>query len=98
MAGISATIWRIPTPTRCRILPLIVVDSTGDITTEAVAAAFAYATRMHVSVLNMSLGGPGNPGVPEFFQALVDDATHAGVLCVAAAGNDGADSLSYPAA
>ena len=45
----------------------------------------------------MSIGGPGDPGVPEYFQALVDMADSAGVLCVAAAGNDGASTPTYPA-
>ena len=82
----------------CRILPLKVTNAAGEITSEAVAAAFLYAADQHVSVLNMSLGGPGDPGVPEFFQALVDVADSAGTLCVAAAGNDGLDTPSYPAA
>jgi subtilisin family serine protease len=90
--GIAGAGWN------CRILPLKVVDAAGDITSEAVAEAFLYAADLQIGVLNMSLGGPGNPGVPEFFQALVDVADSAGVMCVAAAGNDGVDTPSYPAA
>ena len=78
-------------------MPLKVANLAGEITSESVAAAFQYAWENGVSVLNMSLGGPGDPGVPEFFQALVDTATAHGVLCVAAAGNDGTDVPSYPA-
>ena len=89
--GIAGAGWN------CRILPLKVTDTAGDITTAAVTPAFFYAAAHHVSVLNMSIGGPGDPGVPEYFQALVDMADSAGVLCVAAAGNDGASTPTYPA-
>ncbi len=90
--GIAGAGWN------CRILPLKVSNSAGEITSEAIAAAFLYAVDQHVSVLNMSLGGPGDPGVPEFFQALADAADSAGVLCVASAGNDGLGTPTYPAA
>ena len=90
--GIAGAGWN------CRIQALKVSNSASEITSEAVAAAFLYAADQHVSVLNMSLGGPGSEGVPEFFQALVDIADSAGVACVAAAGNDGANVPSYPAA
>jgi subtilisin family serine protease len=89
--GVAGAGWQ------CRIVPLKVANLAGDITSESVAAAFQYAWENGVSVLNMSLGGPGDPGVPEFFQALVDTATAHGVLCVAAAGNDGTNVPSYPA-
>jgi subtilisin family serine protease len=89
--GVAGAGWQ------CRIVPLKVANLAGEITSESVAAAFQYAWENGVSVLNMSLGGPGDPGVPEFFQALVDTATAHGVLCVAAAGNDGTDVPSYPA-
>jgi subtilisin family serine protease len=45
----------------------------------------------------MSFGTARQPGVPEFFQALVDQANAAGVLCVASAGNDGTGDVNYPA-
>jgi subtilisin family serine protease len=90
--GIAGAGWN------CRIVPLKVADSAGGTSLAAVAAAFAYATDLGVEVLNMSLGAAADPGVPEFFQALVDDATAAGVLCVASAGNDGTSALNYPAA
>ena len=90
--GIAGAGWN------CRILPLKVVDATGDIPLSAVTAAFDYAGRMGVGVLNLSFGTKFKPGVPEYFQALVDAATDAGVVCVAAAGNDTSDAPSYPAA
>ena len=90
--GIAGAGWN------CRVLPLKVTNSAGEITSEAIAAAFLYAADLHVGVLNLSLGGPGDPGVPEFFQALVDVADSSGVLCVASAGNDGSSTPTYPAA
>ena len=46
-------------------------------------------------VINLSVGGPGfSPGS----QAVYDQARAAGVVIVAAAGNDGASDLTYPAA
>jgi subtilisin family serine protease len=90
--GIAGAAWH------CRLMPLKVSDPAGDISSSAVASAFAYAIDNGVSVLSMSFGSPGDPGVPEFFQALVDDATAAGIVCVAAAGNDGTNVPVYPAA
>jgi subtilisin family serine protease len=90
--GIAGASWR------SRILPLKVSHPDSGITSSALAGAFAYAVDMGASILSVSLGGPGSPGVPEFFQALVDDAAAAGVLCVAAAGNDGDSLRTYPGA
>jgi subtilisin family serine protease len=89
--GIAGASWN------CLIVPLKVANAAGDITVEAVTPAFLYAADQHLSVLNMSLGSAGGPGIPEYFQALVDVADSAGVLCVAAAGNDGVDTPTYPA-
>jgi subtilisin family serine protease len=89
--GIAGAGWQ------CRLMALKVSNSAGEITSAAITLAFDYACAQHVAVLNMSLGGPGDPGVPEYFQALVNTAVASGVLCVAAAGNDGTDDRSYPA-
>jgi serine protease len=90
--GIAGAGWE------CRIMPLKVSHPVDGITSDAIAGAFVYAVDQRVSVISMSFGGPGDPGVPEFFQALADMATNAGVLCVAAAGNDGDSVPVYPAA
>lgn len=90
--GIAGAGWQ------CRLMALKVSNSAGEITSAALTLAFDYASAQHVAVLNMSLGGPGDPGVPEYFQALVNTAVAAGVLCVAAAGNDGTNTMNYPAA
>jgi subtilisin family serine protease len=90
-AGISGAGWH------CRIVPLKVVNTAGDIPLSAMSEAFGWAAAHHLEVLNISLGAPPDSGVPEYFQALVDQANAAGVLCVASAGNDGTNALNYPA-
>jgi subtilisin family serine protease len=90
--GIAGASWR------SRIMPLKVSHPDSGITSDAIAGAFLYAVDEGASVISMSFGGPGDPGVPEFFQALVDLATFSGTLCVAAAGNDGSNVPTYPAA
>ena len=90
--GIAGAGWH------CTIVPLKVVNTAGDITLAAVSEAFGWAAAHHLEVLNTSFGTASQPGVPEFFQALVDQANAAGVLCVASAGNDGTGDPNYPAA
>lgn len=90
--GIAGAGWN------CRIMSLKVAHPDSGITSEALAGAFAYAADQRASVVSMSFGAPGDPGVPEFFQSLVDMATQAGSVCVAAAGNDGDSVRTYPAA
>jgi subtilisin family serine protease len=90
--GIAGAAWN------GSVVPLKVVDSAAEITLAAMTEAFLYATAMQVEVLNMSLGTAEAPGVAEYFQALVDDAIDAGVVCVASAGNSGTSDLNFPAA
>ncbi len=90
--GIAGAGWN------CAVVPLKVVNSSAAITLAAMTEAFGYATAMQLEVLNMSLGVADSTGVAEYFQALVDAATSAGVLCVASAGNSGTGDLNYPAA
>jgi subtilisin family serine protease len=82
----------------CPVVPLKVVNSAGEITLEAITEAFGYATTSHIEVLNISLGTGDSSGVAQYFQALVDAATAAGVLVVASAGNDGTSDPNFPAA
>jgi len=82
----------------CRIMPVKISHPDSGISSDAIAAGMLYAADHGASVISMSFGAPGEPGIPEFFQALVDVATGAGALCVAAAGNDGDSTRIYPAA
>jgi len=90
--GIAGAGWN------CPIVPLKVANSAGELSLEAITEAFGYAATNHIEVLNISLGTPDSSGVAEYFQALVDAATAAGVLVVASAGNDGTADPNFPAA
>ena len=86
------------TARNCPIVPLKVANSAGELTLAAITEAFGYAATNHIEVVNISLGTPDSAGVGEYFQALVDAATAAGVLVVASAGNDGTSDPNFPAA
>ncbi|WP_457637217.1 S8 family serine peptidase [Oceanithermus sp.] len=102
-SGVVGLTW----PAPVTVLPLRVLDSSGNGNFSAVAAAIRYAAGLPVSwngvtltnphpasVINLSLGGPA------YSQAMceaVADATEAGALVVAAAGNSGESAYFYPA-
>jgi len=60
-----------------------------------VAAGIEYAVSQHVSVINLSLGVEDEDST---LANAVRDAENTGVVVVAATGNSGASSVSYPAA
>jgi hypothetical protein len=77
------------------VLPIKVLGVDGTGTWEDVAAGIDFATaRPKARVLNLSLGGESFPdaGIDALLRA-----AHAGQLLVFAAGNEGADSPSFPA-
>jgi subtilisin family serine protease len=85
MAGLAGDVW---------ILPIKVLDDNGDGTSQSLTRGIQEAVARGARVINLSLGG--------YFlgsgdQAVLDEARAAGVVLVAAAGNDGSE-LSYPAA
>jgi subtilisin family serine protease len=80
----------------CRIVPLKVADAAGDLTLEAITAAYQYAGANHIPIVNLSLGTT-DPTAQALFQTLVTDGVNAGVFTVSAAGNDGTDTPSWPA-
>ena len=89
-AGIAGGCWS------CRILPVKALDSTGSGTVGQIAAGITWATDHGASVINLSLGGPADPqGV---LAAALQYAASRGVVAVAAAGNAGSTTVSYPAA
>jgi serine protease len=81
---------------RCALMPVKVLDHNGDGSFFDVAEGIDFAVRnSSVKVINLSLGGDGNSAT---VRAAVDRALAAGVTVVAAAGNDGRGTVSFPAA
>ena len=79
---------------RCSILPLQVVGAGGIALNTNTADAIDYAVDHGAAVVNVSLYGPNSP--PDLATA-VARARAAGVLVVAAAGNDASDRPAFPA-
>lgn len=79
-----------------RILPVKVLSSAGTGTADSLAQGINYAVAQGADIINMSLGGlAGGP----VMQAAVQNAVAAGVVVVAASGNNGYSStVFYPAA
>ncbi len=87
--GVAGVDWS------ARILPLKVLDSSGSGYDSDIASAIRYAADSGAEVINMSLGSSSSS------YTLLSAVTYAygkGVTIVAAAGNDGTSSVSYPAA
>ena len=82
----------------CSIMALKLPDEDGNMTDLAITGAVLYAIAEGADVISMSFGGPDQDGMAAFMQDLMDEALAAGVVCVAAAGNDDSDSMFYPAA
>lgn len=80
---------------KAKIMPVKVLSASGSGTYAQVASGIRFAADNGAKVINLSLGGP-SPS--QTLKDAVDYAKNKGVLVVAAAGNDGRNSLSYPAA
>ena len=80
---------------RARLLPLKAFGADGSGYTSDVLRATYYAVRASAKVINMSFSFAD--ASPEL-QRAVDFATGRGIVSVASAGNDGAQTLVYPAA
>jgi subtilisin family serine protease len=78
-----------------KIMPVRILDDDGSGTTWNAAEGMFWAADHGARVINMSLGTHGSPGV---LRDAVRTVSAAGVLVVAAAGNDGKDRTMYPAA
>lgn len=77
------------------LIPVKVLDDTGYGSMYGIQQGVVHAANIGADVINMSLGGGGHDrGMEEAINAAVSS----GALVVAATGNDGAPSLSYPAA
>jgi len=82
-----------------RIMPLRVLDANGNGDGSSIAEAIRYAVRHHANVINLSVEFDSDvraADIPDVISA-INYATRNGVVLVAAAGNEGADRVSYPA-
>ena len=79
----------------CSLMPVKVLDRNGSGTYENVAAGIIWATNNGAKVINLSLGG-SFPS--ETLKNAVAYAFNNGVTVIAAAGNDGRETVTYPAA
>jgi subtilisin family serine protease len=100
MAGIIAahgnnTIGSAGSAYGAKILPVRVLDASGAGDDSTIAAGISWAVAHGADVINLSLSGPDPAPV---ILGAVQSAVAAGVVVVAAAGNDGADAPQYPAA
>ena len=77
------------------VMPVRVLDKYGSGTYADVAEGIRWAADRGANVINLSLGGP-SPAT--YLEEALSYAYNKGVTIVAAAGNDGTSSLSYPAA
>lgn len=80
---------------QCSIMPVKVLSADGSGTYDAVASGIIYAADHGARVINMSLGGAA---ASQTLQDAVVYAAGRGALLVAAAGNDGTNITTYPAA
>ncbi|MFS0823959.1 S8 family serine peptidase [Bacillus sp. 1P02SD] len=77
------------------LIPVKVLGDDGSGSLYGITQGILYAADIDADVINMSLGGGGyNQSMDEAVQT----ATAQGTIVVAASGNDGASSISYPAA
>lgn len=76
------------------ILPVKVLDAGGLGSTATIAQGITYAKDQGADILNLSLGGTSDDPL---LHAAVTEAAKAGVVLVAATGNDGVATLGYPA-
>jgi subtilisin family serine protease len=86
--GIAGVNWQ------TKILPIQAIDDDGYGDTISVGQSILYATSQHVDVISLSLGSAYDD---PYVRYAVDLAEAAGIVVVAASGNDGCDCISYPA-
>jgi len=70
-------------------------DYADYVTSESIMEAVEDCVEAGAQIINLSLGGPENSFVEEEFYRSIREED--GVLVVAAGGNDGSSSYSYPA-
>jgi len=87
-AGIAGVAWN------CKILPVKVIDATGNGFYDEIVAGIRWAVDNGAAVINMSIGGED---AADIMREAVKYAHDKGVVVCAAAGNNGG-SVLYPAA
>jgi thermitase len=87
--GVAGVAWG------AAILPVKVLDCTGNGNDADVIAGMQWAVEQGARVINLSFGGPGDP---DMLNRAVEEAWQKGALVVAAAGNAASDVPYYPAA
>lgn len=87
--GIAGTDWSV------KVLPVKALDSTGTGSTADAAAAIRYGADNGAKVINLSFGRSSSSSVLE---DAINYAWGKGVVIIAASGNDGVASVSFPAA
>jgi serine protease len=80
---------------RCALMPVKVLDENGDGSFFDVAEGIDFAVQRGAKIINLSLGGDGNSNT---VRQAIDRAVAANVTVIAAAGNDGRGTVSFPAA
>ena len=86
--GIAGVNWQ------SKILPLQAIDDDGYGNTLSVSRAILYAISRDVDVISLSLG---SDTYDAYLRTAVDQAISAGIVVVAASGNDGCNCIRYPA-
>jgi serine protease len=84
---------------RATIMPVRVLDASGEGFPATIARGIVYAVNHGAQVINLSLEfdlGVSSADIPEILRA-ISYAHRRGVVVVAAAGNEGVDQLAYPA-
>jgi len=78
----------------CRVVAVKVLDSQGSGSLDVVASGIVYAAQNGARVINLSLAGPIGS---QTLEDAVNFAWNQGAVVVAAAGNDGNNTILYPA-
>jgi len=80
----------------CSILPIKVLDSSLQGNAETVSKGIKYAADQHADIISLSLGMTPKCGCSKTIAQALNYAFVKGSLLIAASGNDGTSSLSYP--
>lgn len=86
--GVAGVVWN------ARIMPVRVLDADGNGFDDTIARGIVWAANHGADVINVSLGGPE---ANEVLRAALRYAHLRGAVVVVAAGNDGTDTVQYPA-